>query len=164
MEMVEYLIERGADVNEKGEAWYTPIFGAAYRGDEAMVKLLLDNGAKIAPFGSHNSAFNHAAQGGHIAIVKMFLDEGADINRNGIDGATPLHNAVIGGHVEMVKLLLDNGGDVNSEAAYGATPLHHAQWRDRVAIGRILLENGADTEIECNGRKVSEGFLKKLRE
>ena len=94
----------------------------------------------------------------------MFLEAGADINRKGIDEATALHDAVSAGEVEMVKFLLANGTDVNAEASYGATPLHRAQWRDNVEIGKILLANGADPEIECNGRKVSEEFVKKLRE
>jgi ankyrin repeat protein len=163
-EMVRYLIERGADVNEKGEAWYTPLFVAAHIGDEEIARILLENGARVEPFGGHGSALNHAAMSGHIGIARSFLEHGADINRKGIDGATPLHDAVSSGNVDMVRFLLANGADVNSRAIYGRTPLHNAAEKDDVEIGRILLEHEADTELECNGRTVSQEFLRKLRD
>ena len=163
-DMVEYLIEQGADVNEKGEAWYTPLFCATANGDEQIVRILLENGAKIEPFGSHDSALNSAAKAGHIDIVRLFLERGAHINRKGIDEATALHNAASGGYVDLARLLIDNGADVNARAAYDCTPLHFAAWKNNIAIGRLLLEHGADPELECNGRKVSETFLKQLRE
>ena len=160
-EIAEYLIKRGADVNGKGEAWYTAIFCAAGRGDEKMVKLLLDNGAKVEPFGSHNSALNHAVQSGSIPVVKMLLDAGANINRNGIDGITPLHEAIQKQDIEMVKFLIKNGADVNNLASYDRSPIYTSYMENNIEIAKILMENGADPTIKCNGRSIPDEFLKK---
>ena len=46
-EMVKYLIEKGIDVNIKDTQYQTPLIIAVQNGDESMVKLLLDLGAKI---------------------------------------------------------------------------------------------------------------------
>lgn len=48
MEIVKLLIERGADVNNKGGVDLTPIMNAATQGRNEIVQLLIDNGAEIS--------------------------------------------------------------------------------------------------------------------
>lgn len=48
MEIVQLLIERGANVNNMGGADLTPIMNAATNGHIEIVKLLNDNGAEIS--------------------------------------------------------------------------------------------------------------------
>lgn len=48
MEIVQLLIERGANVNNKGGADLTPIMNAATTGYVEIVQLLIDNGAEIS--------------------------------------------------------------------------------------------------------------------
>jgi ankyrin repeat protein len=47
MDAVRYCLELGLDVNAKDLFGYTAMHGAAYRGDNDMVKLLADRGAKM---------------------------------------------------------------------------------------------------------------------
>jgi len=157
LDVVKLLVERGADVNLKGEAWYTPLHCAAYYGHLDVAKFLLEHGADITPFKAqgHNTALHSAASGGHIEMAKLFVARGVDINWKGVDEATALENAAGAGHVEMTRYLLANGADVNSRGIYGRTPLHAAAFRDKVETARILLEHGADPALECNGRPVS---------
>ena len=44
---VEYLIERGADVNQRDHNGYTPLHHAAARGDTQMIQWLVDQGADV---------------------------------------------------------------------------------------------------------------------
>jgi hypothetical protein len=44
-DMAELLVRHGADVNARNMRRETPLFGAASSGDEALVRLLLENGA-----------------------------------------------------------------------------------------------------------------------
>lgn len=51
-ETMQLLLERGADPNAKQQMDYTPLHGAASRGDVEMAKLLLAHGAVRDPRGS----------------------------------------------------------------------------------------------------------------
>lgn len=58
----------------------TTLFEAAEKGNEAMVKLLLENGAEVeekGPFGQ--TALMRAAASGHEGKVKLLLEHGANI-------------------------------------------------------------------------------------
>ena len=62
LNVVKLLIEKGADVNLKGEAWYGPLHAAAAKGHIEVVKILLENGADVNIFHQnkplHNAAMN----------------------------------------------------------------------------------------------------------
>jgi uncharacterized protein len=45
--MVAFLIDSGADVNNKQHGGWTPLHGAVQNGNLGMVRLLVDNGADI---------------------------------------------------------------------------------------------------------------------
>jgi ankyrin repeat protein len=47
IEVAQFLIANGADVNARGPNWSTPLMMAAQSGNEDLVKLLLDKGADI---------------------------------------------------------------------------------------------------------------------
>jgi hypothetical protein len=64
----------------------------------------------------------------------------------------------------MTELLLAHGANVNTPSEYHSTPLYTAYCRDNVEIGKILLRHGADPTLECEGRKIPQSFVEKLRE
>lgn len=162
VEIVKLLIDRGADVNLKGEAWYGPLHAAALGGHVEVVKLLLQHGADVNIF-SHNKPLHYAAMNGHIEVARILLAHGADIDAKGIDEYTPLGTAVSNRQVEMVKYLLSKGADVNARANYGRTPLFTCYLNADVVNGRLLLQHGADATLECNGRTIPPSFVERLR-
>ena len=151
VETVKLLIDRGADVNLKGEAWYGPLHAAAMGGHVEVVKLLLGNGADVNIF-HHDKPLHYAAKNGHIEVAEMLLARGADINAKGMSEQTPLGNTVSNRQVEMVKYLLSKGADVNARANYGCTPLHRAVSGRNMELVKLLLEHGANADFKCNGR------------
>ena len=151
VEIVKLLIDRGADVNLKGEAWYGPLHAAAMGGHAEVVKLLLDNGADVNIF-HQDKPLHCAAKNGHIEVAEMLLARGADINAKGMSEQTPLGTAVSNQQVEMVKFLLSKGADVNIRAIYGCSPLHTAVSSGNIELARLLLEHGANADFKCNGR------------
>jgi uncharacterized protein len=48
--VTEILVARGADVNSAGEHGWTALHGAAYKGVDAIVQFLVDNGARTEVF------------------------------------------------------------------------------------------------------------------
>ena len=54
---------------------------ASYRGNDAIVKLLLENGAEVnAEGGEYRNALQAASYQGNDAIVKLLLENGAEVN------------------------------------------------------------------------------------
>jgi ankyrin repeat protein len=47
MAAVKYCLELGADVNAVDTKGYTALHGVAFRGDNALIKFLVDKGAKV---------------------------------------------------------------------------------------------------------------------
>ncbi|MHC4283893.1 MAG: ankyrin repeat domain-containing protein, partial [Planctomycetota bacterium] len=77
---------------------------------------------------------------------------------------TALIEAVAEDQLETVKFLLINGVDTNARGGGGHTPLYTSFITNNVKIGRILLEHGADPALECNGRRISDEFLKAIKQ
>jgi ankyrin repeat protein len=140
--LIKALLEKGADVNAKDNLRRTPLWVAAEKGYEAVVKLLLDTGK--AELNAKDRVYYKtpvwiAAEKEHEAVVKMLLDTGkADVNMKSC-GRTPLSWAAQNGHEAVVKLLLDTGkADVNVEDSFfGRTPLSRAA------------ENGHEAVVNC---------------
>jgi ankyrin repeat protein len=81
-ELIQPLLDAGADVNESGRMDVTPLMQAARRGDVLGVRLLLAAGANVDARTKHGeTALLLALGGGHGPVVNLLLDEGhAQIN------------------------------------------------------------------------------------
>jgi len=147
LDIVEFLLERGADIDEDTLFGGTPLQIACDSGKLDVVKFLLKNGADV------NKAENDpdtplliACNNGHLDIVKLLLSkEGVDVNKEDSLGQTPLLIACGNGHLDIVKLLLEKEGvDVNKADDDGLTPLNVARGRGWPVIVN-LLEKARDT-------------------
>lgn len=129
---------------------------AAMRGDEALVKLLLQKEVNV-----NNGSLHLAVCEGHVEIVKMLLDAGADVNMDNSgeydEAYTPLMLAIetedCMGHETIVRILLDAGANVVNTTL---NPLTSAASHGQVAIVKMLLEAGADVNEGDSGRCVEE--------
>ena len=64
--------------------WTSKLQAASNEGEEAIVKLLLENGADVnAKGGVFWIALHAASQRGEEAIVKLLLENGAEVNAEG---------------------------------------------------------------------------------
>lgn len=137
--VIRKLAEAGADIDARNSIDQTALCWAASKGDEELVKLLLELGVDI------RSALGWAVKRGHESVVRLLLEKDKTIiELGGTEYRTPLHEAVIRGFEGVVRILLDNGGDVSAADGEGMTSLHHAVDRNHVEVVKLLLENGAD--------------------
>ena len=77
-EAVEFLLARGADINEAGNFNNTPLMMASYFGDTEMVRLLLERGAD-AKFQDNygETALSIAMERKHGAVERLLRAAGA---------------------------------------------------------------------------------------
>ena len=133
---------------EVKRSFYSPLSGAAWNGNEAVVKLLLDKGADVKSKSSiGKTPLSRAAEKGHEAVVKLLLEKGVDVESKDGFGRTPLSRAAEKGHEAVVKLLLEKGVDVESKDGFGRTPLSWAAEKGHEAVVKLLLEKGAQRGI-----------------
>ena len=155
---VEFLIDKGANVDAQEENGWTALSEAAwmsgsYRDIEGMAEglhnvalALIRAGADpnikdVNGFTSLHDAFGATEfRKTNIPLVKALIDGGADVNAKGYNGLTPLHEAVFADSLGGVRLLIDNGADINAEDEDGRTPLQMARKQGKSDIVALLEE------------------------
>ncbi|UKZ79033.1 hypothetical protein TrVFT333_006784 [Trichoderma virens FT-333] len=133
--IVKLLVEKGADIEVKGQYGWTPLLSAA-AGDQYGDTPLL-----------------WAATGANEAVIKLLVEKGANIEVKNQIGRTPLACAAASGREAVVKLLVEKGADINAEHEGGETPLSLAvKWAHK-AVVKLLIEKGADiADIEAKDK------------
>lgn len=140
--LIGYLIEKGADVNQPSNTKY-PLHIAIDQNNLPAVKLLIEKGALVNASGFYNT-IEHAIMKESKDIVEYLLTKGAEVNKKNTIGRNPLHLALSLNHYqfEIVTLLINHGADIHARDDDGQTPLHLAN----VEVARLLLERGADVD------------------
>jgi ankyrin repeat protein len=112
IEIVQMLIDAGADVNAKDDSDSTPLYVAAEFGKTEIARMLIGAGVDVNMKNVIGSTPLHeAAHNGRVKIAHMLIDAGANVNVQDGDGETPLHLAANNGSVEIAKMLIDAGAD-----------------------------------------------------
>ena len=114
VEIVNLLLQAGADVNAKSEDGTTVLMLAAYSKEPDVVNILLEAGADVnARDADGKTALHSAAAKGDPRIIRTLLQSGADVNAKvagGFNvGMTPL---IFARTPVAAKVLLDAGADI----------------------------------------------------
>ena len=157
VEVVQLLLDEGADINAQGGR-YGNALQAAMAATYALrdyyvevVQLLLDKGADVnAQGGQYGNALQAAAYSGKVEAFQLLLDKGADVNAQGGMYGNALQAAAYCGKVEAFQLLLDEGADVNAQGGEYGHVLQAAVASDdsKVEVIQLLLDNGADINAQ----------------
>jgi len=126
MEIVEFLIEKGVDVNAR--FYLTPLQCATAKGHKEVVEFLVKKGADVnAPSTTGETPLHYAALHGQKDIAEFLIKNGADVNAENSVYVTPLHYAAETSQKEIALLLIENGADVNAKDKEGKTPLDYIE-------------------------------------
>lgn len=172
LEVVEFLVNHGANVNQADNEGWTPLHVAASCGYMEIAEYLLKHSANIAAVNSDGDVPLDIAEDDCMETLLR-----AEITKRGIDveaakreeeevmlqdarqwlnagkledirhpktGAGALHVAAAKGYIEVMRLLLQANFDPNVRDKDGWTPLHAAaHWGVEEAC-RLLVENFCD--------------------
>nr|WP_184891152.1 ankyrin repeat domain-containing protein [Candidatus Cardinium hertigii] len=126
-------------------AGYTPLHLAAYRGNIALIKLLLKKGANINAIDAQHgyTPLQLAACQGHEKVVQLLIAAKALIDtREKRLGRTALHLAAATGNSATVRYLINHGSSCNSRDKTNWTPLQVAILsRNAAEVIQLLIEH-----------------------
>ncbi len=119
-------------------------------GNEAMVRLLLDRGARIDDRDEYGvTALSIAAA--FPKEAQALIERGADVNAQNETGISPLLWAEMLQQRETMQMLLAHGADPNAHDAEGMPALYLATLNDDTDMVRLLLEKGASPDAHFKG-------------
>lgn len=122
-ELVEYLTQKGADVNLATKSGITALIYAAYNGRSDLAEILIKHGADVNHKDSSGStALMYAVQQGNRKTVKILLEKGADSNLLNKDNHTALNYAEFAEFSDITENLKTAGAD--SSLGDKVTPDH----------------------------------------
>ena len=174
LEMVQFLLERGADINLPGcyhiqhRLEITPYCVARYEGRGSVADYLLEQGATIdihtaAYLGDYDKVHSHLDNDprlinkGYLQAVMLPAGKPHSFEHRETAWATPLCYAIRGGVPAIVELLISRGATIEP---YSERFLDYAVSGNRIEITTLLLENGADPNeaprILDDGSEMSE--------
>jgi ankyrin repeat protein len=146
LEVIELLIERGANVNARTREW--PYNRTSFTSDLSWVDM------------TGQTPFLRAALAGDTTVMRLLLAHGADPNIATFEGTTPLMAAagvnwtVAQTYTESpqalldaIQICLDHGADVNAVNSMGVTAMIGAANRGSNDIIRFLHSKGAQLEV-----------------
>ena len=155
-ELLKFFVDIGCDVNCCEIEDSSALTYAAARGEDQMVKYLVENGAdwNVGEDICGWYVLLHAVNNCSFEAVNCLIDNGVDVNKVGSNGWTPLLAASRKGSFEIVKYLVENGANVNYRNEKRATILQNAIQSGSLAVVQYLFEQGANTrgddEISLN--------------
>jgi ankyrin repeat protein len=135
-EMVEILLDTGADPNVRSE-WWAGSFGVLDSANPELSVFLIKRGARLD--------VHSAARLGMLDELKELVSARPDlVHARGGDGQTPLHFAA---NVEIAAYLADHGADLDArDIDHESTPAQY-MIQKRQDIARYLIKRGCSTDI-----------------
>ena len=165
IQIVQFLLEHGANINHTSLNNSTALNRAVLKNQQAVVDLLVSQGADLT-IGNYNGdpVLSIAAGAGNTQMVQQLLASGAPIDfvNTTIAGSrsTALTEAIVRGSLETVEALVDHGADVNLDHGRG---LQRAITAGRQDIVAYLQAHGAVLPPAQGGRRARRTRRRLLR-
>ena len=172
LKTIEFLIERGAEVNVKNTKGNTPLHIVIRKQSREIdqpqrninpnvqnyiktqsikiAQLLIKKGANPNIKNNKGKTPLHLTR--QLKTAKLLIESEADVNAKDDNGRTFLHIILFWIHSteKIAKLLIENGADVNVRSNRGRTPLHYSARKGLWDMSKFFIEAGADVNARDN--------------
>lgn len=134
-EMIDLLLNAGADINAKSH-WWAGGFGVL-DSDHGLTDFLIERGAVV-------DAYAASRHGMLQRLEDLVRDDPAAVHSRGGDGQTPLHVAA---NLEIAQFLLEHGAQIDAlDSDHESAPAQYLL-RDRQDVAQFLVSRGCETDI-----------------
>lgn len=142
LNVVSYLISKGADVNIPRQNYVYPLHLAATTGDVEIVKIILPSNERIDCLnGNGETPLHRAAEFNHAAVIDILISNGADIERKDRNDFTPLLMSANHGHVEAIECLLRHNANLHATDKDDKTAVYWAVQQNKPNAVMSLLKD-----------------------
>lgn len=142
MQVVEKMVELGADIEKRDYTEATALIYAIQRNNEPMAKILLEAHLRVSKARGHGDS---ESKTGDKDKKNRSTDDRDPTSVRGKAYPAPLQSAAMTGNIDMVKLLLSYGVDVNEESGQFNTALTGAAAGGFSQVVSLLLDHKAET-------------------
>ncbi|XP_071084672.1 inversin-B-like [Haliotis cracherodii] len=145
-EVVELLVNEGADVSLVNDDGDNTLHFACMGGDVETVKFVLSQNVRNVNSRGRwsRTPVVAAAENGRKEVIEVLVSDGADVSLVDDNGNNILHWACAGGDVETVKFVLSqNIVDINARNEKGQTASDTARLEGRQEVETLLVSHGA---------------------
>ena len=154
-DVVQVLIDAGADIEKKDSDGHTPLLLACFAGCLDIVKMLIQAGADLRLARTNaDTCLIIASHEGHTETVRYLVGLGqVDVDEvGGLYARTALHKAVDPNQADTAQVLIDAGADIEKKDSDGCTPLFFACFSGSLDSVKVLVQAGADLGVtDTNG-------------
>ncbi|CAG8419034.1 unnamed protein product [Penicillium salamii] len=149
LDVVNFLISRGADVTAKDGDGFSSLHLATYEGELSIAQRLLAENPELLEDRDCNgdTSFAIAASLGFLPLVEFFMTQKADIYAKGRYGGTGWHLSAKEGHIDVIKKLFHHDpGFRDTQNDLQETALILAAGDGHVSVVEQLLSWGSDID------------------
>ena len=148
LQVVELLIDSGADVDVGSRCGWTALCTASWNGNNEICSFLIESGSDVCALAEGKTALMHAASLGRLETCRCLITKGAELNTRSAEGYTALMLASTHGEVQVVQLLVTAGANTNVKQGK-QTALTMARTGNHYEVVKILKRAGASAGECC---------------
>eukprot|EP00727_Mastigamoeba_balamuthi_P003208 m51a1_g12885 hypothetical protein (288) ;mRNA; f:164-1027 len=143
-ELLELMIDSGANVNASRSNGASALYTAAWNGNEETIVSLCKRGADVNCHNTKDWTPLHAAAfRGHLNACRALIEHGALLDLKSREGTTALYYACDGRRTAVAEFLLDRGANPNVSELGGWLPVHACVLSNNMELLQRLLDKGA---------------------
>jgi ankyrin repeat protein len=151
LEITDFLLSAGADLNVRDFYCMNPLAIAVSRNKTKLALYLMEKGADVnVPDVLKITPLLHAVAKNNLKLAKRLVQLGANVNYQGPENLTALSVATELERIHIISFLVENHANANLRDVLGNTALHVAVAKGNLSLVHYLIDRGADVNIPNN--------------